>query len=779
MEKSTYGSLQSHTTSAPPWSTSGIPPWSTATRPLSDIRELTEPSLVDMTNRKPSVRRQLSKKSSASHTRNVSLARKDSVTAAFEKPHSLYKADRTGRQSPIASPSTPGDRSSIYSIPPGNVPPRSSSRPRRQRSTSQSRGPIPDPPPREQAYTIRNRGQSRSPVKEYAARFDPVSFESIRHVPSRTFIRNPQPVDILDAPSHRHPRISADLHISASLFVGGGSIEGHVKINVDDAERLRHKRALALGRVSVDLLGVEEMAWPKRVVFLNLATELVDSENPPPHNMVESLKHISPIDPFWLLTPSISSIPFMLSLPLDVGPPPFQSKNARIRYVLCVTLLVRDQGRLYLVRSSQDVSVLSVYDPEKALMSLPSPLTASDEYIRHRESSIETIRVTAGLHRQVWVSGTNIFVDVHIANHSRKVIKRVELQLERDILCYKHAAAATLEKSASQARIFDSNERIILTKVAFKQGVGNWNGVPAHSTDVRTYDLELPRGHATVKCGKYFEVRYFLNITIGTTHTKLVTVQLPIVLIHMNSLDVVPNSVAQVAAAIEEKRATAFQQQSQNGHSPRQTANTSLARRPSLSVQGRAFAAPRMQSMERTYAEAEDFAQLGQILDSTPRRYVPNPQQQQQHQMRRVASSFEYHTPPSNRKGRVLGDEEKDEIRRHLRHVASNETNRTAFSASKLRSNGPSRMNSKASRRPAGGASSAPGFREAEVEEEVGIGALGLRQSSSAAGSYKSKFEGSRARNFQFPHLGRTRSKSRDRWKGWFGESQKEKSGWI
>jgi hypothetical protein len=71
-------------------------------------------------------------------------------------------------------------------------------------------------------------------------------------------------------------------------------------------------------------------------------------------------------------------------------------------------------------------------------MSLPSPLTASDEWVKPRETTIEVVRVTAGLHRQVWVSGTSIYVDVHIANNSRKTIKKIELQLERDILCYKH-----------------------------------------------------------------------------------------------------------------------------------------------------------------------------------------------------------------------------------------------------------------------------------------------------------------------------------------------------
>ena len=80
-------------------------------------------------------------------------------------------------------------------------------------------------------------------------------------------------------------------------------------------------------------------------------------------------------------------------------------------------------------------------------MSLPSPLMASDEYIRHREHGLETIKVTAGLHRQVWVSGTSIFVDVHIVNKSKKSVKRLELQLERDVLCYKHASATVSQNT--------------------------------------------------------------------------------------------------------------------------------------------------------------------------------------------------------------------------------------------------------------------------------------------------------------------------------------------
>ncbi|KAF1938556.1 hypothetical protein EJ02DRAFT_383424 [Clathrospora elynae] len=732
------------------------------TRPLSDIREVTESSLADTLPRKvlsdnilrSTSRTDMSLKPSGTSRRRPSIdTRHGENTEPGRKNSSESNGIRSahrGRSPRSPSPTSPADNnsiSSIYSIPAGNVPPRSSSRTRAQ-SASRTRQPPQMPPihitqrmpattalnaiptihtialpPKNSNNTIPRRGQSHSPLRDIAARLDPVSHDTNRRVPSRTFIREPLSKELLEFPSHRHPRIELGLDLSAGIFVGGGSIEGTVQINVDDAERIRHRRTLDIARISIDLLGLEEMSGNRRCLFLNLATELIDEKNPPPQNMVDTQEPIGCEDLFWHLMPSVTNLAFNLSLPLNVGPPPFHSKNARIRYILCVSLLIRDQGRQYIVRTSEDVTVLSVYDPEKALMSLPSPLTASDEWVKPRETTIEVIRVTAGLHRQVWVSGTSIYVDVHIANNSRKMVKKIELQLERDILCYKHAAASTMEKSAGQARIFDSNERSVLSKAMVKHGSAGWHGVSAHQTHIRTCDLEVPRGHATVKCGKYFEVRYFLNVIVSSALTKLVTVQLPIVLIHMNSLDVVPNSVAQVAMAIEEKRTAR--------HSPPR-----LGRRPSQSVQGRAFAAPRMQSLDRMRAQAEEIQELGQVLEQSPRKYG----------LRRANSNFDYHTPPSNRKGRIVGDGEAADLQDRLRRVQSNET---LGSRPTLH-----RGNSTRSRR---GASSSLGFREAEVREDMELGGLG----ASGDGLLKQRLERSSDRHYRF-----SKKRSVERWRG-------------
>ncbi|KAK4985254.1 hypothetical protein LTR66_008233 [Elasticomyces elasticus] len=823
--------------SAPIWSTTNAPPWSTATRPLSDIRELTEPSLVDVLSRKPSVdyehKRSASRCSSLKHS--GSIKRNASVKIA-EPPSSTRRASidgNRGRSSPALASRTQVD-GLVHEIPSGVVPRRSSSRKREEREPLPEPDPsLPPPPPRGKGHTIPNHGHARSPIKEALLRPQLVGVDPTRRAPSRTFVRQPQPVDMLEFPTHRHSRISVDLQTSAPLFVGGGSIEGSVKVMVDDAERIRQRRSLALARISIDLVGVEEVSGTRRCIFLSLGTELVDAEHPPPPDMVESSSPLlSPTDPFWVLTPSVTVLPFMLSLPLDTGAPPFYSKHARIRYMLSVTLLVKNSGKQYLVRSSHEVSVLSTYDPVKALTSLPSPLTASDEYLMPRGGTLETVRVTAGLHRQVWVSGTSLFVDVHIANDSRKTIKRLDLTLERDVLIYKHAAAATLEKSASQARIFSTVERTFLTKSTLKHGTHGWNGVAAYSSETRMCDLDLPRGHATVKCGKYFEVRYFINVTASTAHKNLIVVQLPIILIHMvslgacnrpfdieadafkNSVDSVPNAAAQVAAAVEEKRAHFSRSNSRARSKTRRSRPSSPqrghtdAQRQRSELQGIAFAAPRQQSLSRIRAEAAAYEELGEILDRSPRKNGPHrpaigpePHDRDARHLLGAAldgtasngggiSSFigmEYHTPPPNRRARLFEesvDNEVEAVRNRLRRMRSMDSTRSKKSsgtAQPRHAAGPSLRN----------ASSAVGLREIppyslglgnnvacdpklslDAEAEDGRGKVGK------APSFRDKIEQSR---FEFKAV-KKKSSGALRGLSWWEQKrnkEREREGWI
>lgn len=124
-----------------------------------------------------------------------------------------------------------------------------------------------------------------------------------------------------------------------------------------------------------------------------------------------------------------------------------------------------------------------------------------------------------------------------------------------------------------------------------------------------------------------------------------------------------------------------------------------------------------MQSLERMRAHADDLHDLANMLDCLPRK----------HALRCVHGSFDYHTPSSNRKGRVLLGEDAAELKRRLRHVRSNGMNCCGATLQ--------RGNSVRSQR--AGAGCTLGFREAEVREDMEFGGLVLGGES----SFKARLE--------------------------------------
>lgn len=160
-------------------------------------------------------------------------------------------------------------------------------------------------------------------------------------------------------------------------------------------------------------------------------------------------------------------------------------------------------------------------------------------------------------------------------------------------------------------------------------------------------------------------------------------------------------------------------------------------------------------------AQAEEIHDLGKMLDQSPRKYS----------LRRANSNFDYRTPPSNRKGKILAEGDVADLRNRLKKVQSNETLDS-------KPNTILRGNSTNSRR---GNRSALGFREAEVREDLELGGLG----PSGETPFKRRLERSRERQYRF-----TKKHSVERWMGvanagvgWLkgagGKDERERDGWI
>ena len=257
---------------------------------------------------------------------------------------------------------------SSMSLPLSSVPVRKSSRTRLARKSSKAsrtfaeeESRMPPATPNGLGLTITTRGQSASPVRSVAARYNPISSD-IHRIPSRTFIRPVAPLDVLESPELNHPRVTLDVSTPAPLFTGGGTVQGDVSVTFDAARnntRRKPQPTIFIGRIAVDILGVE-MSHGKKFIFRSLANELIDETHAPPLTMVASPRKSS--DAFWEAVPSSSVIPFKLNLPVVMGPPPYKSKIASIKYFLCVTLVIRIAGKQQYVRRSREISILSVHD---------------------------------------------------------------------------------------------------------------------------------------------------------------------------------------------------------------------------------------------------------------------------------------------------------------------------------------------------------------------------------------------------------------------------------
>lgn len=381
-------------------------------------------------------------------------------------------------------------------------------------------------------------------------------------------------------------------------------MEGQIHVGIDGGPfetRRKSTPGLSLSKISATLVGIERCKG-RQDMFRALSSDLIDAAHPPPASMAPDPGP----DASWDVQPSDSTLPFRLDLPVVMGPPPYKTKKVGISYWLSTLAEFKISGKKYFVRQSRELMVLTVHDPEKALINLSSPLLAVDEMPMSKRYNTQTVKLTAGLHRQTWISGYLIFVDMQIDNKSSKAVKKVELQLEKTTLFHNYPAPSTSAGSADVLRLPDHRQTEIVVRKDLADG---FQGVPSLSQDFRTCQLELPMGLVSIETGRFFGIRYFLNIQITCSFNKHLKVQLPITIIHPNSIDIPPNALAQVAASIE--------------HKHRNHSSASGTGSPYRYRAGQAFKAARRQSylqLRKDTVGSTEMDELTRTLEGSPRR---------------------------------------------------------------------------------------------------------------------------------------------------------------
>ncbi|MCJ1274303.1 hypothetical protein MMC21_002098 [Puttea exsequens] len=519
--------------------------------------------------------------------------------------------------------------------------------------------PLHEPPPvpahetPQPRITIPSRGHAESPLKR------PDEHSPPEKPPAVTFVPSALPNDLLDTPKLFHPRLRLAIHLSTPVFMGGATIEGEIIVLIDGASARKKRKSkddLSLKRIAVTLVGIERCK-SRQEIFHALMCDLIDGSHPPPTNMVPH----HGLGATWNVQASESTLPFRLDLPVLMGPPPFRSKEVGIRYNLSTLAEFSIAGKSHFARESRDIVVLTVHDPEKALVNLQDPLLVSDTLYLSKKQGGQRVILVAGLHRQTWISGYTIYLDIHIENKSNRTVKKVELQLERVTLYHHYSAASTGTKSAEMLRIPDHLSKDLVVR---RELSDDFVGVRAGAEDFRTCQLQIPTGLVSIETGRFFGIRYFLNVQITCSLNKHLKVQLPITIIHPNSIDIPPNAVAQVAASIEHKHRNDF---STTGSPYRYRA-------------GQAFQCARRQSYlqirNKDAVPSTEMEELTRALENSPRRMAPQ---------QRIEES------PTARRLHNLSDQQQQQQQQHSPSKKSTVTRR--LSAVNLGATGLNRSN--------------------------------------------------------------------------------------
>lgn len=115
------------------------------------------------------------------------------------------------------------------------------------------------PPPDAAGKLIPDRGRAESPVKRSIVN-DSISSDLLRQSPSKTFVRPSPPLVLLHNGNIQSKRVDLSIDLKASVFVGGGTVEGKVNINIDPSHYDRtKKKELFISKLSIDVLGLELM----------------------------------------------------------------------------------------------------------------------------------------------------------------------------------------------------------------------------------------------------------------------------------------------------------------------------------------------------------------------------------------------------------------------------------------------------------------------------------------------------------------------------------------
>ncbi|KAJ7225358.1 hypothetical protein GGX14DRAFT_489235, partial [Mycena pura] len=392
-------------------------------------------------------------------------------------------------------------------------------------------------------------------ISHYDNGQDPTSFEQAKH----------------------RARVEIDIALHSNVCVEGGVLKGFIKLRI--RPRLKKESIISIGDAKLRIIGFESTESDYHEFFQHSAAlSAVVTSSPkiyyPP----------SDAEGFCVAREGVHKLEFEMHLPMNGVSRPkgvFRGQSGiALRYIVLVSIKVKDEhNKRSIAHFYRDCEVYPRLNPSFVLAAAKGPIRSSISKSLFMGGTGE-VRLTAGIHREYFVAGTQVPVSVNVQNGTKKTFKRLTLTLYRTTVVYKRNDCRDLDSASTEIDMAACQKSTTRRPVAtstlemaqpFPRGhastSGWWPGVPSGEHAEFSYLLLIPPD-ALTHTGRLIDVQYSIRVSLncGSLATD-VCVTLPIGIVNFLSLDPPPTFSALAPNPSAHSSATVLLSGSDDGHS--------------------------------------------------------------------------------------------------------------------------------------------------------------------------------------------------------------------
>uniref|UniRef100_V5GFC3 Arrestin C-terminal-like domain-containing protein n=1 Tax=Kalmanozyma brasiliensis (strain GHG001) TaxID=1365824 RepID=V5GFC3_KALBG len=382
----------------------------------------------------------------------------------------------------------------------------------------------------------------------------------------------PLPPPALEQGKASKARVEVDLVLESDLVVEGGTLQGRMQIRIRKGSV--KEGAVLLAQPKVRIVGFEELLTDDtRHIFYHHAS-LIDGDS----SRDNVHRHGSPTFaspetaafpalPCYAGAPDaegyavgkigIHSIPFSLDLPIAKGAKgSYRCKHAVVRYIVIGSVKLKSTSGAdrSIAHFYRHIDVYPYFNPAVILSKAVQPIQASSSKGLFLGGSGK-VHLMASLHRSTWVAGQRLYVNIAIQNDTSKKINGMSLSLMRTVTLYKprpeleldgHRARKDIDPDACQTstnRKKIAEEQLEMGQKGSKGAVtarGWWVGVEPGQRVESSHHMLIPADAMSISRGRLVEVVYSIKVSIGSSLSSDVSVELPVRVVNFVSLDPPP-----------------------------------------------------------------------------------------------------------------------------------------------------------------------------------------------------------------------------------------------